>query len=135
MLMAGERLDASSYSEQSALRPLLDRVRAAMDSRRSCVWFRGCNTFRREEGRAFARASTAFFGVPVAGHTFLIWAFHSGTHVLAPGEEPSWRCDEGVRMSGRSRDGSRAGSADVVWSTPFRPHTLSALRFISPRGT
>lgn len=123
MLIAGKRLDTESLLPESRLWPVLDELRRAMDPARGRLWFRGCNTFRGEEGRRFAQNTAAFFGVPVVGQTFIIWALHSGTHVLEPDATPDWTTEEGV--ASKRHSGGR-------WSAPFRPHTISAIRFYPP---
>ena len=66
-------------------------------------------------------------GCRVAGHTHVIGFFQSGTHVLRPGETPSWSPTEGVRF-----DGSEAVGA--LGSSPFAPSTITCLHCDPPRG-
>jgi hypothetical protein len=122
MLMRHEAFDRRTLQESSSARRLLEFVRDAMHPTRGAVWFRGCNTFRGNEGQRFARESASFFNVPVVGHTFLIWALHGGTHVLAPGAPVEWPADEGIGRRSIWR-----------WSAPFRPATITALHFFPPR--
>ncbi|MGE0703715.1 MAG: hypothetical protein AB7F99_05830 [Vicinamibacterales bacterium] len=134
MLLAGRRLDTRSFARESPHRPLLDELRSLMDANQGSVWFRGCNTFRGDEGGRFAREAADFFGVPVVGHTFIIWALQSGTHILAPGETPGWSTSEGVRGRARRLSFTPWARSDSLWSAPFRPRTIPALRLAPPRG-
>jgi len=133
MLIDGEPLDSASLASHAGLRPLLDEVRDAIDPDAGTVWFRGCNTFRGAAGRRFARDAADFFRVPVVGHTFMIWAFHSGTHALRPGSTPHWPEGEGIRSAGRGRVLPVSLRSDCVWSDPMRTCTIPALRFFPPR--
>ena len=69
------------------------RARLAPDA---LWWFRTCETFGGDRGHAFARAWTEFHGCRAAGHTFVIGAWQSGLHSLAPGALPQWSASEGL---------------------------------------
>src|SRR5690606_32670414 len=89
-------------------------------------WLRCCSAFGHT-GRLFARAAADRLGCRVAGHTHIIGFFQSGTHSVAPGEEPGWDPREGVRF----RDGSPAGA---LGSAPGAPNTISCLTLGLPAG-
>lgn len=133
MLMAGQLLDRRSFGQNGPHHGLLRELRTLMDPSDGIIWFRGCNTFRGDEGRRFAREAADFFGVPVVGHTFIIWALQSGTHILAPGGTPCWSPGEGVRNRPRRLSFAPWTQSDSMWSAPFRTRTVPALRFAPPR--
>lgn len=122
MWLAGDAFDWACTDPDLDRPAAVEAIRRRMDPAGGLVWFRGCNTFRGRLGQAFARQTAAAFGVPVAGHTFIIGLYHSGTHVLHPGAAPHWDEAEGY-------DPERRRSP---WSKRGRPRTISMLRFHPP---
>lgn len=92
-------------------------------------WFRTCETFGDEEGHAFARAWTRFFGCRAAGHTYVIGPWQSGLHSLRPGQEPHWPVEEGrvLDAQGRRRKTAR-------FSLPGAPNTITCFHGEIPEG-
>jgi hypothetical protein len=90
----------------------------------SLWWFRSCDVFGTGRGQQFARAWTAFFNCRAAGHTYEIGVLQSGLHVLAPGEEPTWPTDEGVKP----------GVAHARSSSVFAPNTITFLHGTTRRS-
>lgn len=118
MTLGNEVLDRAALGRLS---PLPGRF-----AREALVWLRCCSAFGAEPGRAFARALADALAVRVAGHTYVIGVWQSGTHSLMPGEIPDWPAEEGIAID---RGAPRARA-----STPFEPRTISALRLGLPRG-
>jgi len=90
-------------------------------------WFRTCETFGTAAGHAFARAWTEFLGCRAAGHTFVIGAWQSGLHTLAPGAEPTWSVREGLPPNERA-------PATALPSHRRAPNTITFLHGRVPAG-
>ena len=76
--------------------------------------------------RRFAARAASRLGCRVAGHTFIIGAFQSGTHVLRPGEHATWDEGEGVQRDAAGR------AVEARWSGPSEPGTVSCLALDLP---
>lgn len=74
------------------------------------LWWRTCSAFRGAAGHQFALDCAWSLGCRVAGHTFVIWLWQAGLHVLEPGATPGWDVAEG-------------GS----WSLPWSPSSVFML--------
>jgi hypothetical protein len=120
-LMGAERLNKNSFLPSAPHHDALLKVKQLLHPKGGSVWFRCCQPFRGPEGKAFALAAVDFFGVPVVGHTFIIWLIQSGTQVLKPGKRPQWPDDQGFGQK-----------VTDPWSDPLRKKTISALRFHPP---
>lgn len=125
MGMGKERLDAPALRPSGKLASEMDALRASL-AEGALVWLRCCSAFGNAEGRDFAPALADRLGARVAGHTFIIGAWQSGTHSLGPGERPAWSVEEGVER------GARGAKAQV--SSPFAPHTVTCLHLGLPPG-
>ncbi|WP_437574993.1 hypothetical protein [Sorangium sp. So ce887] len=126
MRLGETRLDEAALRPGSPLDGALDALRAELAGPDALVWLRCCSAFGHT-GQAFARALAGRLGCRVAGHTYIIAFYQSGTHSLRPGEAPSWDPREGVRFSG----GEPAGAA---WSSRTAPNTVSCLTADLPPG-
>ena len=125
MGMGDERLDVATASgDLDGEMTGLARVLAPG----ALVWFRCCSAFGTAAGQRFATAIAERLGARVAGHTYIIGLWQSGTRSVAPGESAAWDPDEGVL---RGADGSPLG-ADV--SSMRAPRTLHCLRPGLPAG-
>lgn len=80
----------------------------------SLVWFRTCGTFATELGHTFASSWARFLNCRVAGQTYLIHFWHSGTSSTRG--TPMWPITEGVKMVDGRRTMARSGM--------FEPRTL-----------
>jgi len=125
-LIAGDALDASWLDAQHPHADLVGIVRARMADRHSLWWFRTCETFGADEGLRFARAWSGGMGCRAAGHTYVIGAWQSGLHVVAPTQLPSWSPDEGL-IEGSASDPLRA-----LPSRPREPNTIHCLQGALP---
>jgi hypothetical protein len=123
-------LDASALQPghpfHARLRAIRERLVPGGDA---LWWFRTCETFGDEEGHAFARAWTRFFGCRAAGHTYVIGPWQSGLHSLRAGEEPSWPLDEGVLLDEQGRR-----RATARFSLPGAPNTITCFHGEVPEG-
>ncbi len=119
--IGGEDLDVRAFAAGHRLAPLLAAVRGRLAGPHALLWFRTCETFGALAGQAFARAATDFFGCRVAGHTHEIAFWHSGLHVLAPGEEPGWAPAEGLAT------GTPGSPLRALRSARGRPFTVPCL--------
>jgi hypothetical protein len=124
--LGGGDLDSGCFDPRHPLGPRLAALRARLAGPDSAIWFRTCETFGARAGRTFARDAARFFGARVAGHTFVIWAFQSGTHVLGPGGEPDWPETEGLAR------GTPEAPERARTSWPWRPRTVTGLRMKVP---
>jgi len=61
-------------------------------------WLRTCASFQGAIGKDFAKMLADTLGCRVAAHTYNIGVFHSGRHILAPGETPTWSEYEGSEV-------------------------------------
>lgn len=122
----GERLDESACSPASS--PLAGELDALRDSFApgALVWLRCCSAFGASAGQRFARALADRLGARAAGHTYIIGAWQSGTHSLAPGGRPSWSDREGIE--------ARPSGPIAQVSTPFAPSTVTCLHLGLPPG-
>jgi hypothetical protein len=93
------------------------------------VWLRCCSAFGHH-GRHFAERLAERLRARVAGHTYIIGIWQSGTHSLAPGETPSWPAEEGVELSTGTPQTPRGARV----SAPAEPRTVSFLRGGLPSG-
>ncbi len=126
MRLGDTRLDEGSLRPEHALAPLLDAFRAHLAGPEAALWLRCCSAFGAAAGRRFAVAASRRLQCRVAGHTYIIGPFQSGTHSVRPGQEPAWDPSEGVTCD--------AGGVAVSpkWSGPFEPATVSCLRLGLP---
>ena len=53
-------------------------------------WWRACNTFRGEAGRAFAKMCVTALGCRVAAFTRIIWWWQADLRIATPGADPDW---------------------------------------------
>lgn len=126
MRLGATRLDEAALRPGSPLDGALDALRAELAGPDALVWLRCCSAFGHT-GQAFARALAGRLGCRVAGHTYIIAFYQSGTHSLRPGEAPSWDPREGVRFSGGE-------PASAKWSSRTAPNTVSCLTADLPPG-
>jgi len=120
------RLDRAALARGSALAPSLDRLRDAL-APGALVWLRCCSAFGTQAGRDFAAALADRLERRVAGHTFIIGAWQSGTSSLEPGTAPTWSAEEGVDMAGGAPRGARVSTYDA-------PRTVTFLTLGLPSG-
>lgn len=124
-----ESLSARALEPAHPLHSALSAVRDRLTPDGSALWwFRTCETFGAQRGHEFARAWTSFFGCPAAGHTYIIHAWQSGLHRLAPGAQPDWSDREGL-ATGTPEQPVRAAT-----SGPLAPRTITCLRGRIPEG-
>jgi hypothetical protein len=122
MLINDRGIVTDDFSPGRPLHPLLKDLADNMSPQHGSIWFRGCNTFQGDTGQTFASAAAGFFGVPVVGHTYIIWVYQSGTYLLKPGQTPEWSKAEG------------GGNNKLeTYSGPRKPNTVSCLRFYPPK--
>jgi hypothetical protein len=126
MRMGESRLDRTALHAATSLAPLLDALRARL-APDALIWLRCCSALGAVEGRAFAPALAERLGARVAGHTFIIGEWQSGTHSVAPGEAPRWPLEEGTERT-------EAGAIVARVSSASAPNTLFMLRRGLPRG-
>jgi hypothetical protein len=129
VLINREPLDARALDPAHPLHSALSAVRDRLTPDGSALWwFRTCETFGAQRGHDFARAWTSFFGCPAAGHTYIIHAWQSGLHRLAPGAQPDWSDREGLAA------GTPERPVRAVSSGPLAPRTITCLRGRIPEG-
>lgn len=121
-------LDADALSTSHALHGLLRAIRERLVGPEALVWFRTCETFGANAGHDFARRFTDFMGCRAAGHTYVIGAWQSGLHSLAPGERPSWSATEGLR------EGTADRPTRAFWSRATAPNTITCLHGAVPEA-
>lgn len=126
MGMGGSRLDRDVLSQSSPLAADLDAFRSVLTDD-ALVWLRCCSAFGAKPGRAFAPALADRLRARVAGHTFIIGVWQSGTHSLTPGGEVGWSVDEGVERAPDGRIFPRESSMRA-------PRTVSCMRLGLPPG-
>jgi hypothetical protein len=126
MLLGATSLNEGSLAPEHALAPLVDGLRDALAGPDALVWLRCCSGFGAKAGASFARAMTRRLGCRVAGHTYIIGPFQSGTHSVRPGDEPSWDTTEGVVLD------AAGNTLRAKWSGPLEPSTISCLRLGIP---
>ncbi|WP_437875331.1 DUF4347 domain-containing protein [Sorangium sp. So ce513] len=126
MRIGKTRLDEAALRPGSPLDEAITALKGELAGPDALVWLRCCSAFGHT-GQAFARALADRLGCRVAGHTYIIAFYQSGTHSLRPGEAPGWDPREGVRFSG----GAPAGA---LWSSRTAPNTVSCLTADLPPG-
>lgn len=126
MTLGRTRLDRDALARSSEISAALDALRDVLADD-ALLWLRCCSAFGEREGRAFGAALADRVRARVAGHTFIIGVFQSGTHSIAPGQEPTWDPEEGIERGA-------AGLACAMTSTPKAPNTIGCLRLGFPGG-
>lgn len=91
-------------------------------------WFRTCETLGARAGQRFSQELADFLGTRVAGHTYIIGHVQSGLHTIAPGQQPDWSAEEGLR------EGSADAPRSAHWSRLRAPNTITCLRGTVPKG-
>jgi Domain of unknown function (DUF4347) len=119
MRLGASALDGAALLRGHALAPRIDELRAHLEGPEAIVWLRCCSAFGHD-GRRFAEDAADRLGCRVAGHTFVIGVFQSGTHSLRPGEKARWDDREGIRFD-------RGRPAGALMSAPGAPNTVSCL--------
>jgi hypothetical protein len=127
-LIDGAPLDGAALAAAHPLAELLRAIRARFVPQGGLWWFRTCETFGAAAGQDFARAWAEFFGVRVAGHTFIIGYYQSGLHALRPGERPAWSPEEGLAR------GTAEQPEQAHWSAASAPHTITCWQGRVPDG-
>lgn len=125
-LVDNDWLDASSLApgpRRTKLEAIAERL-----SPDALVWFRCCEVFGANRGIDFAQRLADFFGVRVAGHTYVIGWHQSGLHGLLPGVRADWSASEGLV------EGTPETPVKAKWSAPWAPHTISCLSNTVPAG-
>ena len=125
MAMGDGRLDALTMA--GALAPELGALGRAL-APGALVWLRCCSAFGTRAGQDFGAKLADTLGARVAGHTYIIGIWQSGTHSVSPGATADWDHLEGVERDGR---GAPLGAA---MSTGRAPRTLHCLRPGLPAG-
>jgi hypothetical protein len=69
---------------------VLDEVRHILRDENALWWWRTCNTFWGEAGRAFAEMCVDSLGCKTAGFTRVIGPWQSELRIAEPGAKPSW---------------------------------------------
>jgi hypothetical protein len=126
MRLGATQLDEAALRPAHPLAAPLDSLREHLAGPEALVWFRCCSTFGALAGRRFAARAASRLGCRVAGHTFIIGAFQSGTHVLRPGEHATWDEGEGVQRDAAGK------AVEARWSGPSEPGTVSCLALDLP---
>jgi hypothetical protein len=126
-LVERDVLDAGALGARHPHAAALDQVRERLDPG-AWWWFRTCDTFGADRGQDFARRWTDRLGCAAAGHTYVIGAFQSGLHRLAPGVAPHWSAGEGVAR------GTPSDPRGSLWSWPWRARTITCLEDHVPAG-
>ena len=124
MGMGTTRLDVGTVAPGGALAARIEALSHVL-APGALVWLRCCSAFGNERGRVFAERLADRVGARVAGHTYVIGVWQSGTHSLAPGEHPRWPSGEGIEPGATPR---------ALISTPSAPRTLTCLRPGLPAG-
>jgi hypothetical protein len=120
-------LDATALAPGHALYERLVAVRERLVPG-ALLWLRCCEAFGARRGIDLAERLADFFGVRVAGHTYLIGFHQSGLRGLHPGARADWNPAEGIA------EGSPQNPVRARWSRPFAPRTITCLRGSVPRG-
>ena len=92
------------------------------------MWLRTCEAFGARAGLDFAQSLSDFFGVNVAGHTFIIGALQSGLRALSPGGRPTWSPAEGLA------EGTPEQPKRALWSGASHPRTITCFANEVPRS-
>lgn len=122
VLVGSDVLDVSALRQGHALHSSLCDVRERLvGGDRGLIWLRTCEAFGARAGADLAQSLADFFGVNVAGHTFIIGAIQSGLRALAPGCRPSWSAAEGLA------EGTPERPERALWSAPKYPRTITCL--------
>ncbi len=121
-------VDRDVLSAESMGGPLRRRLEAVRErlAPDALVWLRTCEAFGARAGHDFAQRLADFFGVRVAGHTYVIHAWQSGLHGLRPGAKPDWSASEGL-AEGTPEDPNRAHN-----SVPGAPRTITCFTGVVP---
>jgi hypothetical protein len=96
-------------------------------------WFRTCSTFAGDNGQRLARMMAMALQRRVAGHTFIIWKWHSGLRVVqAPNEQKPipnipWDPSEGILR------GTPALPLQMAYGKLTSPRTISCWRTRIPQ--
>jgi hypothetical protein len=122
-----DELSTRSFRREHPHRPLLAALKARL-APRALLWFRTCETLGADAGQAFAKTCSEDLGVRVAGHTFVIGAWQSGLHGLAPGATPGWDPAEGLRR------GTPLEPIEALPSSPSAPNTIHFMNGRVPEG-
>ena len=125
MAMGSERLDAQT--SRGALGTEVDAL-ARVLAPGALVWLRCCSAFGTRAGQDFAVSLADTLGARVAGHSYIIGIWQSGTHSVAPGSAAEWDPLEGVE---RDAHGKTLGAAV---SSARAPRTLHCFRPGLPAG-
>ena len=120
MALGATDLDRDALAPGNALAGPINAFKAALAGPESLFWLRCCSAFGHTTGQRFAEALAVRLGCRVAGHTFIIGVFQSGTHSLRPGQKAGWDAGEGVKKSGGRAVGALTSAIDA-------PSTVSAL--------
>jgi hypothetical protein len=121
-----DTLDGSALEPGHHLHDALSAVRARLAGRDALWWWRTCETFGAHAGHDFATRFTRFLGCRAAGHTYVIHAWQSGLHVLAPGADPDWSPAEGLR------EGTPDAPRKARSSWPGAPSTVTCFTAAVP---
>ncbi len=125
MRLGETTLDHEALGRRSPIAAELDGFREVLLGS-ALVWLRCCSAFGAAAGAKFAPELAGRLHSRVAGHTYIIGGFQSGTHSISPGDAPSWSLDEGTE---------RRGGAVLPLESSWRaPHTISCLRPGLPDG-
>ncbi len=119
-------LDAGALRPTHPYHGMLRAIRDRLVGPEALWWFRTCETFGALPGHRFAREWTDYFGCSAAGHTYIIGAWQSGLHRLAPGAPPDWPATEGLKA------GTPDAPSKARHSHPFAPHTITCLHPAPP---
>jgi len=117
MQIGRSRLDQAALGTNQPMAAGIDRLREHLAGPESIFWLRCCSAFGGQRGRAFARQLSSRLGCRVAGHTYVIGFWQSGTHSLRPGETAAWSTREGLDVEGdraRGALGSKAGEPNTM---------------------
>ncbi|MDI3287299.1 DUF4347 domain-containing protein [Polyangium sp. 15x6] len=127
MAIGRSRLDHASLGSDHAMAAAIDRLRERLTGPEALFWLRCCSAFGGQSGRAFAGRLASRLGCRVAGHTYVIGFWQSGTHSVRPGESATWSPREGVRVEGERAIGALTSSAT-------EPNTVTCLRVDWPEA-
>jgi hypothetical protein len=117
--VADDTLDATALEPGHPLHDPLRAVKDRLAGPGALWWWRTCETFGARAGHDFATRWTRFLGCRAAGHTYVIHAWQSGLHALAPGDVPAWSAREGLR------EGTPEAPVAARSSWPGAPSTVT----------
>jgi hypothetical protein len=124
MGMGKTRLDVAAIEPGGELSALVDAF-AEVLAPGALVWLRCCSAFGHPRGRELAERLAMRTRARVAGHTYVIGVWQSGTHSVGPGERATWPVEEGVEPGVVPR---------ALVSSPGAPRTVTCLRPGLPAG-